>query len=150
LINNNIGWLLLGYGHLSTISVANPSGRSFPPAPANSQLGLSGNSGLTNITPTPAPHLGISVFYVSGPFSSALLVTGTPPPNAVSIGQFDPHDLPVPQQRPVDIYYAIYESYRSGTLRTTSYGLIELIDPITLWPILQDATYSNPIDFTCP
>jgi len=47
----------------------------------------------------------------------------------------------------IDEPYSVY----FGFFVSRTYGLLALIDPLWLWPILQDGvTFQNGIDTTCP
>jgi len=114
-----------------------------PTVSANSQLGLSGNSGLQFAAPIPTgtPHLDISTYYISGeivePLRGAL-------PNAIdaSVAVNDPttreYGLTIPE--PYNVY--------SGFFVWRAYGLVALIDPLWVWPLLQDGI--TGIETQCP
>ncbi|MDX1990990.1 MAG: hypothetical protein SF029_01290 [bacterium] len=147
LINNNIGWLILGYGHMSTISVTSPTSGNFPTVVPGMAIGTSGNSGV----PTEQPHLDIAIYYVSGRFTTDVL--GTPPASASTVGEYIPNQV-FGFPTSVDLtYFNIWTLERSGPFNANLYGIVEVIDPLAAWPILMDAVYSVPIsqiDRVCP
>jgi hypothetical protein len=137
LIEEGWGWLYIGYAHMNTVTVPTPQAPDFyPTVPAKRDVGRSGKTGL----PTGSfEHLDITVYFVSGKVPSDVL--------GRTIGVEDPHPPAV-----FNPYYAYFELFRTrgGFLpqgNDSIYGLIELIDPLWLWPLLQQGT--GRVDFIC-
>ena len=148
LINANVGWLWIGYAHLNSVSISGWTPSIYPTVPANGQLGLSGATGLELLTPAANPHLDISAYYISGAVGG-IVRNSLPTPIATSFAQIDPRTREFgldPIAAGVDLYQIYFEFFNQ-----TAYGLVELIDPLWLWPLLQDgATFANGIDLQCP
>jgi len=122
-ITNRAGAIYIGYAHLANIN----SPAIGTVVPAETSFGMSGNSGLGNVTDN--KHLDLSVYYVSE--------TGRL--REPSAGMFG-----VPTSY-LD-YFSVYRSDRVDN----RFGLIELIDPLLLWPILETSFNSASIDRQCP
>jgi len=147
LINNNVGWIWMGYAHLNSVSVSGWTPSNYPPVSANAQLGLSGNSGLQFPAPlaTGTPHLDISAYYISGEITPPIRAS-LPIPIATNVGTVNPitsqYGLTLPE--PYSVYFGFFKN-------RAVYGPVALIDPLWLWPIIQDgATFQNGIDMICP
>ncbi|MBK9122428.1 MAG: PD40 domain-containing protein [Chloroflexi bacterium] len=121
----NLGWVYIAYAHQDSVTVvATPARHQYPPLQPTAEIGSSGNSGLTSV-PTAEFHLDVSAYYVSGRVELPILSIAADEPHN-GLKYFDPT---------FQDYFTLYKTLRTAT-RRNAYGLITLIDPITLWPQL--------------
>ena len=120
---------------MSSVSVPLPGRFDYPTISAGSTIGSTGNTGLDPNNPEQGIHLDLSVFYVSGRYTGGNLGrTYDPEP--------DRHGL----TNGVGNFFGIFLSPEGDT--EINYGKIEVIDPVTLWPILAEGI-SDSIDYNC-
>lgn len=123
-ISNDVGFLMIGYGHLQSITAPSASGSTYPTIPLLGQIGVSGKTGRSDIT----EHLDVGVFYVSGETQEG----GSDP--------FVPSGV-----QGHDRFFGLYrmESF---------YGRIALIDPLWIWPLAGKNSAGEDIsgiDYVC-
>ena len=135
LIAQDIGYLYFGYAHLTTVTAPLPNFNEYTSIPKQTTIGTTGNTGLDPNNPEQGVHLDLSVFYVSGNYPGG-------DPNTLNP---EPHRLG--NSNPSDNFFGIFEAPEIEF--EVNFGKMEVIDPVTLWPILIEGI-SAPIDFTCP
>jgi len=147
LIEQNRGWLYIGYSHLSQINIPEPLNNTYPTVLPTTPIGISGDTGV----PSEEAHLDISVYYVSGRIEGTALSTPNGvTPTATRIGLALPNRNAVALD-PYQVYFSIYADERyTGTTYINDYGYIALIDPLVLWPVAAEGIPSESIDRVCP
>jgi hypothetical protein len=120
------GYLYLGYAHLASVS---PSITIRQSITRGTILGQSGDSGAAV-----GNHLDLTIFYIpqSGPRSS------NPLPERTSLGP--PGD---PDGFNADSQYGFYNAFYKLFRNIDSFGKSVEIDPVILWPILDDNPLCN-------
>ncbi|MBV6437820.1 MAG: hypothetical protein WA009_11185 [Phototrophicaceae bacterium] len=128
--DDNLGWLYMGYAHQNSVGTGLvPGPLQYPTVIPWGSIGESGKTGLTGET----EHLDISVYYVSGPIELASGTLDALAPENNVFGWPNNHNH----------YFGVYKS--SGF----RFGIVELIDPLVLWPYLAEGV-PGAIDTQCP